>query len=199
MRMSLEEVNGRLSRVNWLFRQTAQAIHEAATSIISLYQQALADKQMVSRRNKFLEQSQSTVDEQIAKAEKSAAEKIRGAEEKAAEALREQSEAAKNQESQLNEKLRQAAKIISQRDQTIRHIMGDLKNLLSENNRLKSIERQWLDQVQENKIAEMMRQEKESALALKTKSAPSPEKESQPASSISQASPPRNRGQGMSR
>ena len=177
----------------------AQAIYEAATSIISLYQQSLADKQLVNRRNKVLEQRQSTVDEQIKKAEENAAAKIKEAEQKAVEAMREQSDAAKNQVSQANEKLRQAAKIISQREQTIKHLMADLKDLLSENDRLKVIERQWLDHVQENKIAEMIRQEKESALAPKKKSGLSPDKESQLSSSVSQSSPPRNRSQGPSR
>lgn len=177
----------------------AQAIHEAATSIISLYQQALTDKQLVDKRNKFLERRQSTVDEQIKEAEEKAAEKIAEAEQKATEEIRRQSQTAKNHERELSDKLRQAATAISQRDQTIKHIMADMKGLLSENSRLKELEKEWLSHKQEEKMAEIIRLEKESSQAPKKQSAPSVAQESQPASSVSPSPTFKNRGQGLSR
>ena len=166
----------------------AQAIHDAATSIISLYQQALADKQLVCQRNKALERSQSTVDEQIKEVEK-----------KAAQALHKQSEEGKAREAELIDKLHQAAKIIQQREQTIKHHLADMKNIFSEINRLKEIEQAWLDHKHAEKIAEMIRKEKEDSLAPKTKSAPTIAMESQPASSVEKSPALKNRGQGLSR
>ncbi|MDL2259813.1 hypothetical protein LJB99_02910, partial [Deltaproteobacteria bacterium OttesenSCG-928-K17] len=177
----------------------AQAIYEAATSIISLHQQALADKHLVSQRNKILERSQSTVDEQIKEAEEKAIQKISAAEEKAAEMMRRQSAAAKSREDELSDKLTQAAKIIQQRDQTIKHLMADMKDLLSENGRLKEIEAKWREHQQEEKIAAIIRKEKEESCAPKMKSAPPRLEESKPAPSVSQSPALKNRGQGMSR
>ena len=128
----------------------AQAIHDAAIAIINLYREALADKELVSQHNKFLEKRQSTVDEQIKEVE-----------EKAMETIRRQSEAAKYQESKLNEKLHQAAKIINQREQTIKYLTTEMKGLASENSRLEKIEQQWLAQKQAEKMSEMIRKEKE--------------------------------------
>ena len=169
----------------------AQAIYDAATDIISLYQESLADKQLVNQRNKYLEQCQATVDEQIKAVEEKSLKKIIEVEQKADKEIHLKSLAAKNLEKELNEKLQKAIQRVNQSDQSFKDLMANLKILLTKIERLKGIEKEWLKHKQQEKMVELLRQEEERALVTKKRSGAAVVVESQAKPSLGPAQPPK--------
>lgn len=150
----------------------AQAIHDAATSIIELYQKALADKLVLKNRNQWLEKQQREIDQIIAAVEA-----------KAAEEMRRHDEEAKKREAFVKAKLHQVTDILSTRDQTIRHLMEQSKILMNENDRLKKLEEEWESQ----KRMEAFKKERQAPRAPELRPSPKP------------APPRQEQNQGMSR
>ena len=108
----------------------AQAIHDQATAIIKIYQNALADKLILKERNERLEKQQREVDKTIAATEAKAASHY--------EALkREAEQSQKNLEAQIA-RLRQE---IKGKEKVIQHF----QQYQDDYDRLKDVEQKWLE------------------------------------------------------
>lgn len=112
----------------------AQAIHDQATAIIRIYQKALADKLILKERNQQLEKQQREVDKTIAAVEAKAASNYGALKEEFAQTQ-------KNLEAQIV-RLRQEVK---GKESVIQH----LQQRHDDYDRLKAIEKKWLEQERE--------------------------------------------------
>ena len=135
----------------------AQAIHDAATAIIRIYQNALADKLILKERNQHLEKQQREVDKTIAATEVRVASHY--------EALKKEADQIqKNLEAQIV-RLRQEVK---GKESVINHLM----QRHDEYDRLKAIEQKWLELEQAKATEARLAEEKVKASQQPIRKAP---------------------------
>ena len=108
----------------------AQAIHDEATAIIRIYQNALADKLIVKKRNQQLEKQQREVDKTVAAAEAKVASHY---------------EALKKEADQIQKKLEEQIVRLRQEVEGKKSVISHLMQRHDEYDRLKAIERKWLE------------------------------------------------------
>ena len=122
----------------------AQAIHNEASAVIKIYQKALADKLIVKERNQQLEKQQREVDKTIAAVEVKAANDYSALKEEFAQIQ-------KNLEAQIG-RLRQEVK---GKESVIQH----LQQRHDDYDRLKAIEKKWLEQEREKEAKARLAEE----------------------------------------
>ena len=122
----------------------AQAIHDEATAIIRIYQNALADKLILKERNQELEKQQQEVDKTVAAAEAKVASYY--------EALKKEADQIQKA---LEAKIARLQQEVKGKESVIKH----LQQRYDDYDRLKAIEQKWLELEREKEVKARLAEE----------------------------------------